>query len=161
MARQRLDLDVARCEAVFQLVAGGGAAEVELRGSIARHELSELQFDVLVVLFALAPRPVTPADLAHYTGFGRSAVSGAIGDLQARGLLHTERPPQDRRSVDVRLTEAGRQRTEAAATDLLGALGTLSEMLAGTEAASLQRFCARVSRGLPRGAPPETQAPSK
>lgn len=161
MARQRLGLDEPRCLAVLGVSAAGATIDATLHHVLARHGLTALKFNVLVVLSALEPSPVAPADLAHYTGFSRSSVSTALSELQDRGCLITGRNLQDRRSIDALLTDEGRRVVDSAVPDYLGALGTLATLFAADDADRLTRLSDRlVAASAPRPAPLSEPTPS-
>lgn len=149
MARQRLGLEEPRCSAALGLATGGAAIDRALHGSLTRHSLTRLQFELLVVLIAVEPWPVAPADLAYYTGFTRSSVSSALGELQHRGCLTAARSTLDRRSIDARLTDAGRRLIEAAIPDYLQVLSSLVALFNAEEASAIRRLCDRLAAAIP------------
>ncbi len=136
MGRQRLGLEESQGLAVFNLAAAGAAMGHALHGALVRHRLTTLQFDVLVLLFALEPRPVTPSELSHCAGASRSSVSGAVGELLSRGHLGAVRAGEDRRQLEISLTESGRDLTEAAVTDYLQVLAGLAAKVSDLPAPS-------------------------
>jgi DNA-binding MarR family transcriptional regulator len=70
----------------------------------AENDLSLTQLRVLGILRDRRPR-VT--ELAAYLGLDKSTMSGLIDRAERRGLMARGRNPDDRRVVDVRLTETG------------------------------------------------------
>lgn len=149
MARQRLGLDEPRCFAALGVASSGAVIDTSLHGALVRHRLTRLQFELLVVLIAVEPWPVSPADLAYYTGFTRSSVSSAVGELRHRGCLTVARSIMDRRSIDARLTDAGRHLVEAAIPDYLHALGSLVALFNSEEASALRRVRDRLTAAVP------------
>lgn len=64
----------------------------------------------LLALQAIArEEPITPAVLSREIHLGRPTVTGILNRLELRGLIERTREGADRRSVHVRLTDAGRQ----------------------------------------------------
>lgn len=159
MAHQRLGLDDPRCLATLGLAATGAAIDRALHSALTRHSLTRLQFELLVVLIAVEPWPVAPADLAYYTGFTRSSVSSALGELQHRGCLTAARSTLDRRSVDARLTDAGRRLIEATIPDYLHVLGSLVALFNSEEASVIRRLCDRLVAAVP-ASPTDLPSPS-
>ena len=159
MAHQRLGLEEPRCLSALGLAAAGAAIDRALHGALSRHNLTQLQFELLVVLIAVEPWPVAPADLAYYTGFTRSSVSSAIGELQHRGCLTAARSTLDRRSIDARLTDVGRRLIEAAIPDYLQVLGSLVALFNSEDASTIRRLCDRLVSAVP-GAPTDLPSPS-
>src|SRR5690242_5956984 len=60
------------------------------------------------VLARLARGPATLADLHHSFGHKRSTLTAVVDRLEAKGLVRRGSNPDDRRSVVVSLTTAGR-----------------------------------------------------
>ena len=58
----------------------------------------------------LAPRPLTQAGLAQVLGIRPQSVGPLLAKLEKAGLVSRERRADDRRAVEVLLTEAGRER---------------------------------------------------
>ncbi|MGK6353820.1 MarR family winged helix-turn-helix transcriptional regulator [Sphingomonas sp. DT-207] len=66
------------------------------------------------VLFYVAAHPnCGPTDAARHIGVANTTISSATDRLAKRDLLERHRPEADRRSVALRLTEAGQQRVNA------------------------------------------------
>ncbi|GHH69621.1 hypothetical protein GCM10018781_28390 [Kitasatospora indigofera] len=74
----------------------------------AEHDLSLTQLRVLGILRDRRPRM---SDLAAFLGLDKSTLSGLIGRAERRGLLARAANPEDRRVVDVLITDAGRELT--------------------------------------------------
>lgn len=62
----------------------------------------------LGLLFALSERPRSLGELAELQEVSLPTMSSTIRRLAAKGWLHCERDPQDRRRLLIHLTEAGR-----------------------------------------------------
>ena len=140
MARQRLGLDEGRCVALLELLDCGAELDTAMHGQLAKEGLSDVKFSILLSLFALEPNPTCPADLAEYAGYTRSSVTDAVQDLQAHGLVRAERATGDRRSVEVRLTDSGRQTTERAIARYLQNLKTVLQTLTAEPPAILRQI---------------------
>lgn len=140
MARQRLRLDEERCAAVLEVLNGCASLDSALHRQLGASGLSDLRFGILLALFTLAPSPACPADLAVYTGFTRSSIADAVTELHVRGYVMLERSPADRRSVDVRLTDRGRQVVDEAAMRYLTGLAMVARRLATESPARLRRL---------------------
>jgi DNA-binding MarR family transcriptional regulator len=149
-ARQRPGLDEARCRLVLEWLRTGAAVRGVLRQSLAPCGLTELKFAALVVLFTLDPEPSTPADLAIHAGVSRAAITEALDGLQAHRLVERARDPVDRRTVNVRLTEAGRETVNSALQRFLQTAGHVARFVETTERATAATVCAhlRIGAGL-------------
>uniref|UniRef100_A0AAU3GQG7 MarR family transcriptional regulator n=1 Tax=Streptomyces sp. NBC_01401 TaxID=2903854 RepID=A0AAU3GQG7_9ACTN len=74
----------------------------------AEHDLSLTQLRVLGIVRDRRPRM---SDLAAFLGLDKSTLSGLIDRAERRGLLARAANPDDRRVVDVLITDAGRELT--------------------------------------------------
>jgi DNA-binding MarR family transcriptional regulator len=146
-ARQRPGLDEARCRFVLEVLCAGAAVRAALQESLAPCGLTELKFAVLVVLFTLDPEPTTPADLASHTDVSRAAITDALDGLQAHRLVARERDPIDRRTIDVRLTGAGREAVDSALQRFLQTAGHVARFVEKAERAAAAVVCAHLKIG--------------
>jgi len=65
------------------------------------------------VLFYVAKHPdCGPTDAARFLGVANTTISSATDRLAKRDLIERHRPEADRRSVALRLTDAGQQRVD-------------------------------------------------
>jgi DNA-binding MarR family transcriptional regulator len=71
-------------------------------------------------------------------------MTNRIDRLAARGLVERHRDPTDRRGVQVRLTDAGRQHVDAALADLLARERDLLGDLTAPEAEQLATLLRRL-----------------
>ncbi|WP_406096698.1 MarR family winged helix-turn-helix transcriptional regulator [Streptomyces sp. NBC_01013] len=74
----------------------------------AEQDLSLTQLRVLGILRDRRPRM---SDLAAFLGLDKSTLSGLIARAEQRGLLTRAANPDDKRAVDVLITDAGRELT--------------------------------------------------
>ncbi|MGC5341497.1 MarR family winged helix-turn-helix transcriptional regulator [Streptomyces sp. DT24] len=74
----------------------------------AEHDLSLTQLRVLGIVRDRRPRM---SDLAAFLGLDKSTLSGLIDRAERRGLLARAANPDDKRVVDVLITDAGRELT--------------------------------------------------
>ncbi|PZR54240.1 MarR family transcriptional regulator [Xylanimonas oleitrophica] len=90
------------------------------RGAFARHGLEAWEFDVLSALRRAGdPYRMSPGALVTATLVTSGTMTNRIDRLESHGLVERHRSPDDRRGVLVQLTPAGRERVDAALTDLL------------------------------------------
>lgn len=76
--------------------------------------ISLADYDVLVALTSEPGGRMRVSDLAVRIGWERSRLSHHVARLRERGVIETERSPQDLRATEVVLTEAGRSTLAAA-----------------------------------------------
>src|SRR5207253_331475 len=80
------------------------ALEDELFG---RHDLTAQQYNALRLLRAAHPETLPTLQLANRLVSRAPDITRLLDRLEERGLVQRERPPEDRRTVRVGITEAG------------------------------------------------------
>ena len=129
VARQRRGLDAARCQLVFEHLDAALSVRTALHRTLAEYHFSELQFGVMVALFALDPEPVMPADLADYTAVSRAAITDAVVRLESLQLVSRTRDHLDRRVYHLQLTTKGRTTVDDALNRYLSAVGHVARYI--------------------------------
>lgn len=119
LAQGRNGIDAARCSLAFAHLGLAKRVRCCLRSALARHQLSDLQFAILVLLFEAEPEPIPMAILADQAGVSRSAVTDAVDSLEASGLASRGRDRSDRRIIRGRITAAGHEKIDRAIDDYL------------------------------------------
>src|ERR1700689_1180790 len=109
-AKRFPDLDPSACEAFLHLLRAGDEVFHECEAYLAKHNLSQGRFTVLMQLLdKMENRPIsrTPAELADLAGVTRATMTGLIDTLERDGLVRREPDPDDRRMMSVQLTALG------------------------------------------------------
>jgi MarR family transcriptional regulator, lower aerobic nicotinate degradation pathway regulator len=101
------------------------------------HDISLIQTRLLGILRDRTP---TINELAQVLGLDKSSTSGLVDRAQRRGLVRRVPSQLDRRSVRVRLTDAGREQVQAVAAGFAGDIATMLEPLAAEDRAALTRY---------------------
>lgn len=110
-ASQDTDRDAAAA-GLLLLWLGDDALQL-VNASLSRHGLSENKLQVLL-LFRLHEQglfgeaPPTPSSIADYCGITRASATGLLDWLEKRDWVARAPHPSDRRSLQLRLTEAAR-----------------------------------------------------
>jgi DNA-binding MarR family transcriptional regulator len=109
---QDATIDDLRLAAIFR--RGFRQAMIQINRSLAQHDLSPLQYHLLLEAGAAGCEGCVQGDLAELIQAPEARVSLMVHELNARGLVRTLRSAPDRRMVRVGLTEAGCRVVEAA-----------------------------------------------
>lgn len=118
--QERPDLDVSPLEVLSRVSRLSRHLERERRAAFAAHGMESWEFDVLTALRrAGKPYELSPGALLRATLVTSGTMTNRIDRLAAAGLVTRNPAPEDRRGVLVRLTEAGKERVDAALADLL------------------------------------------
>ncbi|MFM8239497.1 MAG: MarR family winged helix-turn-helix transcriptional regulator [Actinomycetota bacterium] len=118
--RERPDLDVAPLEVLSRVTRLARHLDLARREAFARHGLEAGEFDVLAALRRSgAPYELSPGQLGAATLVSSGTTTNRLDRLESADLIERLPDSADRRSIRVHLTPTGRQRVDAALTDLL------------------------------------------
>ena len=109
-----------------------------------QHGLSLTGFEALRRIAESPGERATMGEVAEALGLSRPGVTSTVSRLVAEGLVRRERIGSDRRLLHARLTEAGRERVDAAARTHDDLVGHLLGLL-GDDAPVVTDALARVS----------------
>ena len=120
--RERPDLDTSPMQVLSRVDRLARHVDRARAAAFSRHDLEGWEFDVLAVLRRSGePYRASPGVLVRATGVTSGTMTNRVDRLTARGLVRRETDPDDRRSVRVELTDAGRSTVDGALVDLLAA----------------------------------------
>jgi DNA-binding MarR family transcriptional regulator len=137
-SRERPDLDVSPLTVLSRVSRLARHLDLARRDVFARHGLDPGEFDVLAALRRSgAPYEMSPGALAEETLVTSGTMTNRVDRLQSAGLIDRQRAVDDRRGVRVRLTDAGRERVDAALVDLLEVEQSLLAELTPAQSADL------------------------
>jgi DNA-binding MarR family transcriptional regulator len=123
---ERPDLDVAPLQVLSRISRLARHLDRARRSAFSAHGLQAWEFDVLAALRRQGPPcRLSPGALLRATLVTSGTMTNRIDRLAAAGLVRRHPDPQDKRGVLVELTAEGRDRVDAALTDLLGSEETL------------------------------------
>ncbi len=118
--RERPDLDAEPLEVLSRVTRLARHLDRARRAAFAEHGLESWEFDVLSALRrAGPPYELSPGRLLAPTLVTSGTMTNRVDKLVARGFVDRRPDPDDRRSVLVRLTPAGRETVDAAMAGLL------------------------------------------
>jgi len=133
-----------RCHALLELLVAAEATRDSLRHCLSSLGLTEVQFQVLLIMLALSPAPAFPAILAENIGVRRSSVTHALDGLCAKGLVLRERSNVDRRNWALTLTGAGHILTDQSIDSVLLALTAQGQGLTSSAPEALHNLCSQL-----------------
>lgn len=127
---ERPDLDVRPLQVLSRVSRLARHLDRARRAVFAAHQVEPWEFDVLTALRRAGfPYQLSPGQLLRATLVTSGTMTNRIDRLAAAGLVERHPDPQDKRGVQVRLTEAGLTRVDAAFADLLGREQAILEAL--------------------------------
>lgn len=147
--RERADLDLAPVEVFSRLTRLARQLDGVRRQAFAAHGVEPWEFDVLAALRrAGAPYQLSPGALLRQTLVTSGTMTNRVDRLVARGLVERSPDPHDRRGILVRLTDAGRERVDAAFDSLVTAERALLGDLPGADRDRLAGLLRSLMRSL-------------
>ncbi len=111
-SRELPDLDPSATVVFLNLLRTGDEAFRVVEAHLAKYEITQGRFGVLMALWGVCQRAgrstrLTPAELADHTGVTRATITGLIDTLEGAGLVTRTPHPDDRRMMTVGLTARG------------------------------------------------------
>ncbi len=120
--RERPELDVSPMGIFGRMVRLARLQRASSEARMRDSGLNAAAFDVLATLRRSGePYALTPSQLADAVMVTSGGMTGQVDRLTASGFVEREPDPDDRRSVRVRLTAAGRAAVDRAVVDHLAA----------------------------------------
>jgi DNA-binding MarR family transcriptional regulator len=145
---QRLfpELDLSTYEAAIRVLRLGRHVERAIDTTTTEHGfLVGGDYEVLASLRRAHPAPLQPASLAERTMITSSGMTGRLDRLEGDGLVVRVANPDDRRAVDIFLTEQGRKIVDRTFEDIAR---TISETLSNLEPGQISRLSRLVRSAL-------------
>lgn len=143
--RELPDIDVSPLQIFSRVSRLAVLADRERRTAFSSHELESWEFDVLAALRrAGPPYALSPGELIRATLVSSATMTHRVDRLSANGFVSRAPDPNDRRGVQVALTDVGRTRVEAALEDLVDAEERLLTGLSSTERDALADLLRRL-----------------
>jgi DNA-binding MarR family transcriptional regulator len=156
IAERRNGIDDDRCRLALLHCETATLLNRSLRRALARHQLTDLQFAVLVILFSTEPELLSASVLAEHAAVARASVTGALDKLESLNYAIRSHDDADRRVIYVRITPAGQEAVDAAINDYLyAAADAVREVRPGEQRLLLKAYL-QLLRGL-KSTPPDSQ----
>ncbi|MEU3274016.1 MarR family transcriptional regulator [Saccharomonospora sp. NPDC006951] len=114
-----------------------------------RHDVSLIDYEVLVCLSSTKDGRMRMTELASMLGSTKSRLSHQVGRMEVAGYLRRVKDPEDRRGVTAELTEAGAELLRTAApTHVEGVRAHLIDLMTTEEQLTMGRAFSRVLQHL-------------
>jgi DNA-binding MarR family transcriptional regulator len=126
---------------------------------LARHNMSQGRFTVLMLLNRNPDEPMSPSDLAARSGVTRATMTGLLDNLERDKLVKRDADRHDRRMLLVQLTAKGRKLLDGMLPDYYRRIACLMSHLEEDEKKSMIDLLHRISAGLPALAEPLQKEP--
>lgn len=137
--------EVRALDTFIKLVRAAGSIIARSSRPLAISGLTGGQFGVLEALLHLGPLHQCELARKHLQSGGN--ITMIVDNLEKAGLVRRERLPEDRRYVQVHLTDAGRARIEEIFPRQVCTITEQMSVLTDTEQAELARLCRKLGLG--------------
>lgn len=140
--------DVTAIASFLMLLRVATDLSVALDACLSKHDLLQGRWWVLILLMRETDRTSTPSMLAEKLGVSRATMTGLLDGLEQGGLVQRILVPEDRRSVKVRLTEAGQARLDEVMPDYYTRLRQCMQGLSEQQRNDLQVILGVIDQGI-------------
>jgi DNA-binding MarR family transcriptional regulator len=158
IAERRKGIDAASCRLALLHLETATLLHRSLRRALAPHNLTDLQFAVLVVLFSTEPEPIAASVLAEHAAVTRASITDALDGLESLQFASRVRDDSDRRMIYVRITAAGQETVDAAIVDYLRAAEEATRYVRPTAQRAVLVAYLQLLRGLSASVKPRRSA---
>ena len=129
-------------DAFIKLTRAAESASVKINAGLQQHHLTVSQFGVLEALYHLGP--LLPGKLAGKILKSSGNMTTVIDNLEKRALVQRQRREDDRRKVDIILSEQGKSLVEAILPDHVSGVVATFDVLSAEEQHQLQVLCKKL-----------------
>jgi len=140
-------LEIPALEAWLNLMRVSGDCQSDLDQFLARHNLSQRKFFVLILLLR-NPAGLNVSRLATGTGVSCATMTGVVDGLLTAKLVTRETDEEDRRAFVVTITRAGQELLDRVLPQHYQRISRIMSMLDETERSQLKGLLAKVGAGL-------------
>lgn len=142
------EADVTAIASFLMLLRVATDLSVALDACLSKHDLLQGRWWVLILLMREADLTSTPSVLAEKLGITRATMTGLLDGLEQVGLVQRVSVPHDRRSVQIKLTEAGQTKLDAVMPDYYTRLRLCMQGLSESQRNDLQSILGVIDQGI-------------
>ena len=128
--------------AFIKLTRAAESVNLRINAHLKKHRLTVSQFGVLEALFHLGPQ--LSSELGDKILKSSGNMTTVIDNLENRKLVYRIRRPEDRRCIDVHLTDEGQKLIEAILPAHIAGVVKTFQVLSSAELGQLGALCKKV-----------------
>jgi DNA-binding MarR family transcriptional regulator len=141
------DIKTIHAIAYFNLLKTGSLIEGSVKEALKPFNLTHAQLNALYILMEGDPDPVSASDIKKRILVSNPDVTRLLDRLVKKDLVHRETCPENRRMIDVSLTDSGREMFVKAHLSVKKALGNFFEdQISDDEATELRRILHKIRK---------------
>lgn len=131
--------------AYFNLLKTGSFLEEEIKKALRPLNLTHAQLNALYILFEVYPEPVSATELKKRILVSNPDVTRLLDRLVTKGYVRRDTCPENRRKIDISLTDTGKKTFMEAHLAAKAALGNFFEtQITEDEAKELRRILHKI-----------------
>ena len=138
------EMDVSAVQTFLMLLRVASDVIENLDACLARHDLLQGRWWVLILLMREKNLTASPSVLADKAGVTRATMTGLLDSLERAELIERIPNPDDRRMLNVRLTEKGQQRLDEVMPDYYSRVARVMEELSKDHRQMLMEMLSKV-----------------
>lgn len=143
------DADVTAIASFLYLLRIATDLSLALDTCLSKHGLLQGRWWVLILLMREESNAAMPSILAEKVGVSRATMTGLIDGLEQSGLVTRVFAKEDRRSVKIKLTDAGQAKLDIVMPDYYRRLRQCMQGLDEEKRVQLQQLLGLVDMGIP------------
>ncbi|HEY9268227.1 MAG TPA: MarR family transcriptional regulator [Methylotenera sp.] len=143
------DADITAVSGFLHLLRVATDLSVALDVCLTKHGLLQGRWWVLILLMREDSKTSTPSVLAEKAGVTRATMTGLIDGLEQNGLVERIYTKDDRRSILIRLTDAGQDKLDAVMPDYYRRVRKCMQSLDDEKRMQLQQILELINAGMP------------
>lgn len=140
--------DVTAISSFLMLLRVATDLSIALDACLTKHDLLQGRWWVLILLMREQDLTSLPSVLAEKVGVSRATMTGLLDGLEQGGLVQRISAPQDRRSVQIKLTPAGQKKLDAVMPDYYSRLRLCMQGLSENQRSDLQNILGVIDHGM-------------
>jgi len=143
------DADITAVSGFLHLLRVATDLSIALDACLSKHQLLQGRWWVLILLMREASKTSTPSILAEKAGVSRATMTGLIDGLEQSNLVMRIYTKDDRRSVQIKLTEAGQSKLDVVMPDYYRRVRKCMQALDADKRLQLQHMLELINSGIP------------
>ena len=143
------DADITAISSFLHLLRVATDLSIALDTCLSKHGLLQGRWWVLILLMREETQTSTPSVLADKAGVTRATMTGLIDGLEQSGLVERVFSKNDRRSVQIHLTDAGQAKLDAVMPDYYQRLRQCMRGLNEAQREQLHQMLDLINSGIP------------
>lgn len=143
------DADISAVSGFLHLLRVATDLSVALDACLSKHQLLQGRWWVLILLMREETKTSTPSILAEKAGVSRATMTGLIDGLEQGGLVERIFTKDDRRSIHIKLTDAGQAKLDAVMPDYYRRVRKCMQALSADKREQLEQLLGLIHLGTP------------